>query len=71
MQAPYKVNRVILDSSESPNDGPAAYDVFLKLNSSDAWEKVASGTNGSAVQIISFPEKTASADQSGTDRKEG
>lgn len=60
MQAPYKVNRVILDSSESPNDGPAAYDVFLKLNSSDAWEKVASGTNGSAVQIISFPEKTAS-----------
>lgn len=60
MGTPHKVNRIILDSSESPNDGPAAYEIYLKLKASDAWEKVASGTNGSAVQIISFPEKSAS-----------
>lgn len=60
MQTAQKLNRVILDASKSPNDGPAGYEVYLNTGENNAWKLVASGSNGSQVQIIAFPTESAS-----------
>lgn len=60
MKSPQKLNRVILDSSKSPGDGPAGYEVYLNTGADGDWEMVASGSNGAAVQIIPFAEASAS-----------
>ena len=50
-----KLNRIILDTSKSPNDGPAGYELYLSTGEGDTWKLVASGKNAGSVQIISFP----------------
>ena len=51
-------NTVILDASQSGNDGPAAYEVEVYENG--VWTKVAEGKNGGANCVITFDTVTAS-----------
>lgn len=51
-------NSVILNSAQSPNDGPAAYKVEVYYDG--AWHEVATGENGSSMTVITFDEVTAS-----------
>ena len=60
MQSAHKLNRIILDTSKSPDDGPAGCEVYLNTGIDGAWKRVASGKNAGAVQIISFPAEEAS-----------
>jgi len=60
MHSVQKMNRIILDSSKSPDDGPAAYELYLNNGKDGDWKRVASGTSGGAVLIISFSEEEAS-----------
>lgn len=60
MQSAHKLNRIILDTSKSPGDGPAGCEVYLNTGIDGAWKRVASGKNAGAVQIISFPAEEAS-----------
>lgn len=60
MQSVHKLNRIILDTSKSPNDGPAGYEVYLNTGEDGAWKLVASGKNAGAVQIVSFPAEETS-----------
>ena len=60
MGAAQKLNRIILDTSKSPNDGPAGYELYLSTGEGDTWKLVASGKNAGSVQIISFPAEETS-----------
>ena len=59
MNAANKLNRIILDSSKSPGDGPAGYELYVKNGANADWKLVAEGKNGTSVLIIGFPEETA------------
>lgn len=50
------ISAVILDTSRSPNDGPAGYEVSVSLDGK--WEKVAEGKGGGSLLIVSFPQVT-------------
>ena len=54
MGAAQKLNRIILDTSKSPNDGPAGYELYLSTGEGDTWKLVASGKNAGSVQILSL-----------------
>lgn len=54
MQKDYTFNAIILDAANSPNDGPAAYKVEVYRN--DAYEEVATGSDGGAQTIVTFDE---------------
>jgi O-glycosyl hydrolase len=52
-------NKVLLDSTDSPNDYARKADVFVSANGS-SWTKVATITgDGQAVQLATFPTQTA------------
>lgn len=51
-------NTLILDTSNSKDDGPASYKVEVASKAGD-WKEVASGSNGGAVLVVSFPIQTA------------
>ena len=59
MNAANKLNRIILDSSKSPGDGPAGYELYVKNGANADWKLVAEGKIGTSVLIIGFPEETA------------
>ena len=57
MGAAQKLNRIILDTSKSPNDGPAGYELYLSTGEGDTWKLVASGKNaGSDVYKRQLPD---------------
>lgn len=60
MRSVHRLNRIILDTSGSPDDGPAGYEVYLNTGEGGDWKLVASGKNAGAVLIISFPAEDAS-----------
>lgn len=43
MNAANKLNRIILDSSKSPGDGPAGYELYVKNGANADWKLVAEG----------------------------
>ena len=51
-------NRLVLDTTESPNDFPRGYDVLVSNDGSN-WNTVASGSGVSAVTSISFNSQQA------------
>lgn len=55
---PVRFNKVILDSSNSSNDGPGGYAVYISNSASDWGEPVATGP-GSTVTVISVPTSDA------------
>jgi hypothetical protein len=58
MRAKNKINTVILDAASSPNDGPAAYEIYVSDDGVNWGDPVVSGQTGSSVMIITFPEVT-------------
>jgi hypothetical protein len=55
---PVKINTIILDASNSPNDFPKEYAVYLSSDGLNWGNPVATGSNASSVTIISIPEVT-------------
>jgi hypothetical protein len=54
-RTPVKFNRVILDSSASPNDGPAGYALYLSDDGSNWGDPVKTGV-GTSVTIVKIPQ---------------
>ena len=52
---PVKFNTVILDTSASPNDWPSAYAVYISNDGVNWGNRIATGSQASAVVIISVP----------------
>jgi hypothetical protein len=55
---PVKINTVILDASGSPNDFPKEYAVYVSSDGVNWGAPIVTGSNGSALTIISIPEAT-------------
>ena len=55
---PVKFNIVLLDTSGSPEDWPAAYAVYVSDNGSDWGSPIATGAQPSSVVVIKLPEQT-------------
>ncbi|MDD6357579.1 MAG: carbohydrate-binding protein, partial [Bacteroidales bacterium] len=51
-----KINEVLLEYSNAPNDGPQTYQLQVS-NDNNNWNTVASGNGGSNMTIIEFPEQ--------------
>lgn len=58
MRQPISINTVILDCSNSANDGPAGYQVEVATTEGD-WKEVAHGANGGSCTVIMFPTQMA------------
>lgn len=58
MQKPQTFNMLILDTSADPSDGPAGYVVEVATTEDD-WKEVASGSDGGALLVVTFPQQTA------------
>ena len=56
---PVSFNTVILDSSGSPNDWPAAYAVHVSTDGTNWGQPIATGTQPTSVVIINLPFTTA------------
>ncbi len=54
VRTPRRFNKVILDTSESPNDSPAAYAVYISDDGINWGNPIKTGISGASVTIISF-----------------
>lgn len=64
-----KVNKVILDTSSSPNDAPSAYAVYVSEDGINWGQPVKTGATNSSVCIITIPDVTTQyikVEQTGT-----
>jgi hypothetical protein len=54
---PVTFNTVILDTSLSPNDAPAAYELYVSGDGTNWGNPIVTGTQPSSIAIIQLPEK--------------
>ena len=59
MRSPQKFNTIILDTSKSPNDSPAKYELYVSNDDLTWGEPVASGVGGGTLTIINMPTQDA------------
>lgn len=53
------IHEIVLDATQSPNDNPAGYSVYVSTDSSTWTGPVASGTGTSGMTLILFPDQIA------------
>lgn len=59
MKTPQRFSTIILDTSKSPNDSPAKYELYVSNDDIDWGNPVASGIGGGMLTIINFPTQNA------------
>jgi hypothetical protein len=59
MKTTNTINRIVLDDSQSPNDNPAGYSVYVSTDNTSWTGPIASGTGTDGMTLILFPDAIA------------